>query len=142
MTFTQAEVEEVFDRQSEAMRTKDIDRLMSLYSPDIVYFDVVPPLQFNGSVALRKRFVQWFDGWASAIDLDIRDLTIAVNGDIAFAHWFSKANGTLTSGREVGFWLRVTSCCQRAGTEWLITHEHVSLPVELPTGSAAMNLVP
>jgi ketosteroid isomerase-like protein len=53
MTFTQAEVEEVFDRQSEAMRTKDIDRLMSLYSPDIVYFDVVPPLQFNGSLCGR-----------------------------------------------------------------------------------------
>jgi hypothetical protein len=29
--------------QTEVSALKDIDRLMSLYSPDIVYFDVVPP---------------------------------------------------------------------------------------------------
>ncbi len=53
MPKTQSEVRVLLISQSEAIRAKDIDRLMSLYSPDIVYFDVVPPLQFVGSAALR-----------------------------------------------------------------------------------------
>ena len=42
---------------------KDIDWLMSHYSPDIIYFDLVPPLQYVGAVALRDRFLEWFDGY-------------------------------------------------------------------------------
>ncbi|WP_281412362.1 hypothetical protein [Rhizobium laguerreae] len=34
---------------------------MSLYSPEIVYFDVVPPLRFIGSEAVRSNFVRWFN---------------------------------------------------------------------------------
>jgi uncharacterized protein (TIGR02246 family) len=142
MASTQSEVRALFDSQSEAMQTKDIDRLMSLYSPDVVYFDVVPPLQFAGSAALRSRFLRWFEGWESTIGMDIRDVSILVSGDVAIAHWFSRARGTLKNGQEVGSWLRVTSCCQRKTDRWLITHEHVSAPVDLASGSAALDLVP
>jgi hypothetical protein len=41
---TRAEVSALLDSQADAMRTKDIDRLISLYSPDVAYFDTVPPL--------------------------------------------------------------------------------------------------
>jgi ketosteroid isomerase-like protein len=48
MHSAQAEVRALLDSRIEACRAKDIDRLMSLYSPGIVYFDVVPPLHFTG----------------------------------------------------------------------------------------------
>ena len=70
MPSTESEIRALLKRQSDAMRAKDIDRLMSLYSPDIVYFDVVPPLRFVGSAALRARFLEWFDGFKGAIDMD------------------------------------------------------------------------
>ena len=60
MVKTQSEVGVLFDSRSEAIWAKDIDRLMSLYSPHIVYFDLVPPLQYVGSEALRERFLDWF----------------------------------------------------------------------------------
>jgi ketosteroid isomerase-like protein len=50
---SRSEIRALLDSRSEAVRIKDIDRLMSLYSPDVVYFDVVPGLQFTGSRALR-----------------------------------------------------------------------------------------
>jgi hypothetical protein len=37
------EVRALLDSRVDASRAKDIDRLMSLYSSDIVYYDVVPP---------------------------------------------------------------------------------------------------
>jgi ketosteroid isomerase-like protein len=142
MASTQSEIRAHLDSQSEAMRMKDIDRLMSYYSPDVVYYDVVPPLQFAGSTALRNRFVHWFDGFQGSIDLQIRDLHVLASGDIAVAFWFSRAGGTLKNGQKVGSWVRVTNSCQRSNHRWLITHEHVSLPVDLVTGSAARDLEP
>src|SRR5215211_9337837 len=84
---TQSEVKALLDSRVEACRAKDIDRLMSLYSPNIVYFDCVPPLQgFIGSDAVRRNFLRWFDEYEGPIGLETRDLNIAISGDVAFAH--------------------------------------------------------
>jgi ketosteroid isomerase-like protein len=139
---TESQVRALLDNQSEAMRRKDIDRLMSLYSSDIVYFDVVPPLHYTGAAALRGRFLQWFDGWKGPLSMEIRDLNVLASGDIAVAYWLSRASGPLKNGHEVGSWVRVTSCCQRSDQKWLITHEHVSWPVDSASGSAVRDLVP
>jgi ketosteroid isomerase-like protein len=136
----EAEVRALLDSQSEAMSTKDIDRLMSLYSPNIVYFDTVPPLHYAGSAALRGRFLQWFDGWKGPFTLEIRDVHIVARGDVAVAYRFSRACGTLMNGQEAGSWVRATTCCLRLEDRWLIAHEHVSWPVDPKSGRAAMNL--
>jgi ketosteroid isomerase-like protein len=142
MTSVRSDVGTLFESQSKAIQAKDVDRLMSLYSADIVYFDTVAPLQYVGSAALRERFQGWFDGYDGPIDVESRGLNISTSGDIAVAHWFSRVSGTLKNGRKVGSWVRVTSCCRRSEDAWLITHEHVSFAVELPSGSVAMDLVP
>jgi ketosteroid isomerase-like protein len=145
MASIQSEVRALLESWSEAARIKDIDRLMSLYSPDIVYFDVVPGLQYTGSAAVRGNFLRWFDGFKSSIGQEIRglnSLNILASGDIAVAYMLIRASGTLKDGREVGYWVRATVCCQRSDHRWLITHEHISLPVDFESGSAAMDLVP
>lgn len=142
MVSTESEIRALIDGQSAAMRTKDIDRLMTFYTSDVAYFDVVPPLQYSGAAALRGRFLEWFDGWEGPIGMEIRDLKILASGDLAVVHWFNRASGTLKNGQEVGSWVRVTSCCQRSNHGWLIAHEHVSWPVDPQSGSAAKGLVP
>ena len=74
--------------------------------------------------------------------MEVRDLNILAGGDIAVAYWLSQAKGTLKNGREVGSWVRATSCYQRSNDRWLVTHEHISLPVDPQSGSAAWDLVP
>jgi ketosteroid isomerase-like protein len=142
LTEHQPELRALFESRSEAIRTKDIERLMSLYAPDIVYFDLVPPLHYTGSATLRARFSRWFDGWESEIRQELRDLTIVASGDLASAHMLLRAGGTLKTGREVGYWVRASNVCRRSNDTWLITHEHISLPVEFPSGTAAMDAVP
>jgi ketosteroid isomerase-like protein len=142
MASTQSEVRALLDSRSEAMRLKDIDRLMALYSPDIVYFDLVPPLQYVGSAALRDRFSHWFEGWEGPIGMEIHDVKISASGDVAAASMLLRASGTRKNGHEVGYWVRTTNSCQRSNDGWLITHEHVSLPVDIASGRAVMDLVP
>ena len=101
MSSTQSEVKALLDSWSGAIRAKDIDRLMSLYSPDIVYFDLVPPLRYAGSAAIRRNFLRWFDSWKSSIGAEIRDLHIAASGQTAVAFMLHRTSGTLKDGREV-----------------------------------------
>jgi uncharacterized protein (TIGR02246 family) len=142
MASTEPEVRALLERWSEAVRIKDIERLMSLYAPNIVYFDVVPPLQFTGSDAVRRNFLRWFDSWESGIGQEIRDLHVVASADTAVAYMLVRASGTLKNGREVGYWVRATVVCQRSDQEWLITHEHISLPVDVASGRVVMDLVP
>jgi ketosteroid isomerase-like protein len=142
MASTESEVRTLLASRSEAMGMKDIDRLMALYSPDIVYFDLVPPLRYTGAAALRSRFLDWFGRWDSAIGQEIGDLSVLGSGDVASAHMLIWASGTLKGGREVGYWVRTSNGCQRSNGRWLITHEHVSLPVDMASGRAVMDLVP
>lgn len=136
------EIRALFDHRTGAMHAKDIDRLIVLYSPDIVYFDLVPPLRYVGLAALRDRFLDWFEGWEGQVGIEIGELTTLRSGDVAAAHMLLRASGTRKSGQVVGYWVRTSNCCQRAAGKWLITHEHVSLPVNFENGQAVMDLVP
>jgi ketosteroid isomerase-like protein len=142
MASPESEIRALLDSRSEAVGLKDIDRLLSFYSPDIVYFDIVPGLQYTGSAALRRRFLEWFDAFEGSIGQEIRDLTISASGDIAVASMLIRASGTLKDGPEVGYWVRATTSCLRSNDRWSITHEHVSVPVDLEGRNAAMDLVP
>jgi len=142
MASTESEVRALVDRRTEAIRSKDLDGLMAVYSPDIVYFDVPPPLRHVGHAALRERFTHWFDGFEGGIGQEIDDMTVSGHGDLAAVHMLVRSGGTLKTGREVGLWVRATSFCQRSDDGWSITHEHVSVPVDLEKGTVAVGLEP
>jgi ketosteroid isomerase-like protein len=133
MTAIDAEVRELLEDRVDAAQAKDIDRLMSLYSSDIVYYDVVPPLQYAGTDEVRRNFTRWFDGYDGPISLQTHDLTVAVSGDVAFAHMLHLDSGKRTNGDEISIWVRSTVGCRRSNGTWLITHEHISLPINMAT---------
>ena len=137
-----AEVMAVLDSRVEACRARDIDRLMSLYSPDIVYFDIIPPHQFAGADAVRRNFLRWFAEYQGDIGLETHELGLAVSDDVAFAHMLHPDSGTRRNGQDVVVWVRATVCLQRMGDQWLITHEHISFPIKPEEWSAVVDATP
>jgi ketosteroid isomerase-like protein len=123
-----SEVSELLDNWLDASRAKDIDRLMSLYSADITYYDVVPPLRFAGRDEVRGNFLRWFDEYDGAIDLEPHDMTVVTSANVAFANLLVADSGTRNNGVEGTAWVRATVCCQRSSDGWFITHEHISMP--------------
>jgi uncharacterized protein (TIGR02246 family) len=142
MASPESELRALLDTQQAAFRDRDIDRVMSLYAPDIVYFDLVPPLRYTGSIALRKRFSDWFELWNGPIIMEVSDLHLLASAEVAAASMLIRTSGTLKTGRDVGYWVRASDSYQRSEGGWLITHEHVSLPVDVASGRAVMDLVP
>lgn len=137
-----AEVMAVLDKRVEAVRAKDIDRLMSLYSPDIVYFDIIPPHQFTGAADVRRNFLRWFDEYKGDIGLETHGLHVAASEDVAFAHMIHPDSGTRRSGQDITVWVRSTVCLQRIDGRWLITHEHISFPINPENWSAVVDTTP
>jgi ketosteroid isomerase-like protein len=136
MVTTESTIASLLDDRSRAIHDKDIDRLLAFYSDDVVYFDVVPPLQYVGAAALRGRFLDWFARWK------VEELHVTASADVAVAHMLIRAGGTLVDGGEVGYWVRSTSSFRLRESRWLITHEHVSLPADLKSGTVVTDLAP
>ena len=64
-------------------------------------------------------------------------------GDSAsFCHYLALVVGARPGGRRSGYWVRGTTCFERRNGDWLVTHEHISMPVDLKSGTAAMDLAP
>ncbi|WP_433169002.1 YybH family protein [Kribbella sp. CA-247076] len=138
----EAEIGEILDQRVDACRAKDIDRLMSLYSDDIVYFDVIDPLQFIGHDAVRRNFLRWFDEYDGPIGLETKDQTVAVHGDVAFVHMLHLDSGTRRNGLDLAVWVHSTVCLRHIGGRWQITHEHISIPHNPTDWSILVNAQP
>ncbi|HLZ30676.1 MAG TPA: nuclear transport factor 2 family protein [Chloroflexota bacterium] len=130
------------DDAVKAVRVKDIDRIMSLYAPDLVAFDVVPPLQYVGANAYRQRWQETFAAFSGPIDYEVRDLQITAEGDLGFLHSLNHVKGTSVQGQKTEAWLRWTAGLRRIAGVWLFVHLHVSVPVDLASGRAALDLQP
>jgi ketosteroid isomerase-like protein len=124
-----------------ALRAKDIDGVMSVYAPNIVSFDVAPPLRYVGADNKRRTWLEAFAVFRS-IDYEVRDLSVTTHGDVAFVHSLNHMTGTLATGQITNVWVRCTACFRRIDGVWLIVHDHVSVPVDLERGQAVLNLTP
>lgn len=130
MAITDSEPTAFLRSRIDAQESKDIDRLMQHYAPDIVYYDVVPPLRFTGIEAVRRNFVRWFDEYDGPISLQTHDMTVVTDGDVAFANMLHLDSGTRTNGLQRSIWVRETVGLHRSQGRWRITHEHISIPID------------
>ena len=138
----EADIRQRIDKLNEAIRAMDLDVAMEIYAPDIVSFDIVPPLQHVGAEAKRKNWVGAFAMYQRPLGYEIRGLTITLGGDVAFGHSLNRISGTLKNGNRTDFWLRWTPCFRKINGNWLIVHDHVSVPLDFETGKALLNLQP
>ena len=138
----EAEIRQRVDKLVEAIRAMDLDSVMSIYAPDLVSFDVEPPLQHVGAEAKRKNWLNAFSLYQRPLEYEIRDLTITAGDDVAFAHGLIRISGTMKSGNRAEHWLRSTTCFRKINGTWLIVHDQVSAPLDFGSGRALLNLAP
>jgi ketosteroid isomerase-like protein len=74
--------------------------------------------------------------------LETPDMKIEVSGDTAFAYGLERIAGKTTSGAPVDMWLRYTEGLKNIDGKWRVVHEHISVPADMATGKAAMDLKP
>jgi uncharacterized protein (TIGR02246 family) len=141
-TKEEAAIRELIDGFVNAIRAKDINAVMSVFAPEVVSFDLGPPLQHAGGEEFRKRWQELFESYQNAIDYEVRDLRITAGNDVAFSHSLNRVSGTMKNGQKNDRWLRWTAGYRKTNGRWLIVHEQVSVPVDVRNGKAILDLRP
>ena len=113
---------------------------MSIYAPDVVSFDIQPPLKHVGAEAKRKNWAEVFAIYQQPLAYEIHDLTITLGDDTAFAHSLNRIIGSFQNGTKSAHWVRATTCFRKVDGNWLIAHDQVSVPVDMGTGRAFFDL--
>lgn len=133
---TGADIRALEDRFVAAFKAKDVDAIMKAYAPGqtLVVFDVVPPRQYVGAAAYRKDWQNFFGSFDGPITVELTDLDIGADRDLAYSHSIQHVAGTDKQGKKLDLTVRVTDVYKKAHGRWLIIHEHVSVPVDLETG--------
>jgi ketosteroid isomerase-like protein len=116
------------DSLAEAIRNKNLDQVMWHYASDVVVYDLLPPLDVRGIGKYRRNFEKWFATMAGRIHYEMLDVTISADDTHSFVHCLSHVTGARTGGGRADYWVRVTSGWRKVDGQWLITHEHISMP--------------
>ena len=132
------------DKFAAAFNAKDVDAIMKVYVPDesLFAFDLVPPRQYVGASAYRKDWERFFAIFKGPLKFEITDLGIVADGNVAFSHSIQHISGTDMKGQPLDVTVRVTNGYRRIGGNWLIVHDHVSVPVDLATGKPDLSSKP
>jgi ketosteroid isomerase-like protein len=125
-----------------AIRARDIDGVMSLYAPEIVSFDLDPPLRYGGIEKKLRAWKEFFAAYTGPVGYEVCELSVATDGGLAFVHGLNHVSGTLAGGRATELWVRWTACFRLINGAWLVVHDHVSVPADLQHGQAVLNLRP
>jgi uncharacterized protein (TIGR02246 family) len=139
---SEAQIRELLDGWLQAVRDRDIKRIMSCYAPDVVAYDAIAALQFKGAEAYGKHWEACLSMCTGPMIFEIRELNIEAEDDVAFAHWLNCCGATDENGEEKSSWMRVTAGYRRIKGNWRIVHEHFSAPFDMATGKALFGLQP
>jgi len=135
------EIRDWLDRWTKAFTQMDVDSILALYTDDVVAYDVVPPLQYVGKAEYRIDYQQFFSRYES-LHVEVRDLHIGTSGDLGYASGLELITGTLKNGQKSDVWLRFTSLFRKSDGRWLDFHDHVSVPADIASGKAMLDMQP
>lgn len=129
---------------TDAVKAKDLDKIMACYvnNDDLVVFDVIPPRQYTGWKAYKEDWRNFLAQCKDAPNLEISDLEIDGDVRVAYSHSIQHFTCTNQQGNKLDMTLRVTDGYHNFHHQWLISHEHVSVPVDLATGKADLQSKP
>jgi uncharacterized protein (TIGR02246 family) len=141
---SQSDIRALEDRFIAAFKAKDLDGIMKVYVPDqtLFVFDVVPPRQYVGAAAYRKDWQEFFDDLNGPITVELSDLDITADDNLGYAHSIQHVAGTDKQGKKLDLTVRVTDVYKKINGNWLVIHEHVSVPVDLDTGKPDLSSKP
>jgi ketosteroid isomerase-like protein len=142
MTADSHSIRAMIDARCAAVSRGDVKASMADIDDDVVMFDLVEPLQYQGKASALERAETWHATFREPPQLEIRDVEVFVSGDVAFSHFFSHVTGTPKTGEKIDMWFRTTLGLQRKQGRWWIVHEHGSAPFSPETGQASLGLEP
>jgi ketosteroid isomerase-like protein len=140
-TQDEAEIRRILEDWGKALHAKDAEALLAHSAPDLLSFDLAPPLATRGPDLAGTK--AWLATWEGPIEHEVRDLHIDVSDGLAVSTSLNRMRGTKTDGERVDLWVRATIGYRKFEGRWMVVHEHVSVPFYMHGSQrAALDLKP
>ena len=139
-TEAERELEQLIEQWMQAVRERDVDRIVAPSADDILAFDAIQALQFKGKATYQAHWEMCMGMCPGPMVFDFAELTVHAAGDLALAHWLNRC-GPADNESQCGF-MRATVGYRRQGGQWLVIHEHWSAPFDMETQKALFDLKP
>jgi uncharacterized protein (TIGR02246 family) len=121
-------VRDLIEAWADAVRRKDYAGILRSHAPDFVMFDVPPPFKSVGLDAYRKTWDVFFSWSRDPVLFEIQEMAVTAGADVAFAFATMRCEGPASDGKPEALDLRLTMCLRRVDGQWMIVHEHHSVP--------------
>ena len=123
------QIRQILEQWAEATRTGRNDDVLANHAKDVLIFDVLQPLKYEGTAAYRKSWDGWQPETTGPGLFDLYNLKITEGENVGFAHALLHCGGTHPDGSKFEDWVRATFCLRKIKGRWLITHQHISMPM-------------
>ncbi len=123
-----AAIRDLIEKWAKAVQNKNFDGILANHSPDILMFDVPPPIQSKGIDAYKETWDLFFGWYRDDPAFDIQEMNITAGNDVAFVTALMRCAGTLADGEESELHFRLTVGLRKIDDQWIVMHEHHSLP--------------
>jgi ketosteroid isomerase-like protein len=126
----EARIRALLEDWAAAVRRHDLPAILAHHDPDMVMFDLPPPLQCRGLAAYEETWGLLFRYHTPGTAFDFRELTVTAGPEVAFAAaimWCGPGSSANPADKD-GFPFRLTVGLRKVGGDWRIVHEHHSVP--------------
>jgi ketosteroid isomerase-like protein len=107
-----------------AAQTKKAANLRNFYTDDVIVFDMVPPLSYQGADLHCANWQAWFDKMDGALSVEVLNAIVLTSGDLASVFCLTRMKFGDTEDL-----IRTTLLLTKLDGTWLIAHVHSSVPL-------------
>jgi len=124
------QIKVLLEAWADAVRRHDIPAILAHHEPDMVMFDLPPPLQCKGIAAYEQTWSLMFQYHKPGAAFDFQELAVTASPDVAFAVAIMRCgpDSSRNPADKHGFLFRLTVGLRKVSGGWRIAHEHHSVP--------------
>jgi uncharacterized protein (TIGR02246 family) len=123
----EAALRELIAQWAKAVRDENLPGIRAHHDPDILVFDVPPPLLSRGLEAYMATWNIFYPSQARPIAFDFAEVEVTAGSDVAFATAIGHCD-YLERGNKTNLQFRLTMGFRKSDGQWRIVHEHHSVP--------------
>jgi ketosteroid isomerase-like protein len=123
-------IKDLLESWAAAVRRHDVPAILAHHEPDMVMFDLPPPLQCKGIKDYERTWDLFFRYHKPGTAFDFQELAVTAGQDVAFAVAIMHCGPDSSSNpaEKDGFPFRLTVGLRKIDGKWRIAHEHHSVP--------------
>jgi ketosteroid isomerase-like protein len=123
----ETQIRQLIENWAKAVRDRDINAILAFHSENLVMYDVPEPFQ---SIGLDTYRITWdlFFRYTKPGVFDIHELNIVADENVAFAYAKMQCSDKSNAKDFVPLDFRLTMGLEKQKGQWMIVHEHHSIP--------------